>query len=31
MTFRPVGFELFHADQWKDERTDSHDEAKSRF
>jgi hypothetical protein len=28
MTFRPVGAELFHAD---DRQTDTHDEANSRF
>ena len=31
MKIRPVGFELFHADQRTDERTDSHDKAISRF
>ena len=28
---RPVGDELFHADEQKDGRTDGHDEANNRF
>jgi hypothetical protein len=35
MEIRPVGVELFHADRltdgWMDKRTNSHDEANSRF
>ena len=31
MKIRPVGAELFHADEWKEERTDRHDEAFANF
>ena len=31
MKIRTVGAKLFHAERWKDEQTDRHDEANSRF